>query len=82
VKFKFLGTTSPMTAFGYDFTGGKTPDVVEPAFIAKLQGNAEFECVTDSTAEVKHRAPRKDKVASFNGIEPAPVFELATGHEE
>jgi len=82
VKFKFLGTTSPMTAFGYDFTGGKTPDVVEPAFIAKLQGNAEFECVTDSTAEVKHRAPRKDKEKVSSELDTPPVFELATGNEE
>jgi hypothetical protein len=78
MKFKFLGDTKNMKVFGYDFSDGATPDVIDEFAIAKLMGNAEFEAVVESIptppakdekakTDKKEEKPKEDKPAAENG---------------
>lgn len=49
MKFKLVGDVSAHIHFGYDFSKGPQ-DVVEPEFIAKLEGNRYFEAIIDDSA--------------------------------
>jgi hypothetical protein len=46
MKFRYLGKER-MVFFGHDFSGGKTPDVMDATAIRKLSGNRFFEKVED-----------------------------------
>ncbi len=45
MKFRYVGERTNMKAFGYDFSGGATPDVSDETIIRKLSGNSHFEMV-------------------------------------
>lgn len=67
MRFRYLGDKDDMTAFGYDFRDGTTPDVTDAHAIAKLSGNNHFEAVeeeetgaTDAPVKRKGGRPRKD----------------------
>lgn len=47
MKFRYLGKNEGMIAFGYDFSGGATPDVTDEMAVRKLSGNSHFEVVRD-----------------------------------
>jgi len=51
MKFKYLGDKEEMNAFGYDFSGGNTPEVMDERIIAKLQGNGHFMAVEEGLGE-------------------------------
>ena len=53
MRFRYLGNKGEMKAFGYDFTGGATPDVTDPFVVAKLRGNSHFECVEPLMVETQ-----------------------------
>ena len=53
MRFRYLGNKDEMTAFGYDFSGGNTPDVADPHAIKKLRGNSHFECVEPLMVETQ-----------------------------
>ena len=61
MKFKYLGTNPYMVAFGYDFSGGATPDVTDERAIKKLSGNREFSAVGDSPAAVEDKPQGRQK---------------------
>lgn len=50
MRFKYLGENKGMKVFGYDFSGGKTPDVTDEKVIKKLSGNREFAMVEGGAA--------------------------------
>jgi hypothetical protein len=52
MKFKFIGDSENMIAFGYDFTNGNEPDVTDSHAIGKLSGNSFFEQVKDEEIQV------------------------------
>lgn len=47
MKFQYIAENNPMTAFGYDFTDGATPDVTEAHIIHKLAHNSHFQALGD-----------------------------------
>lgn len=61
MKFKYLGTNPYMVAFGFDFSGGATPDVTDERAIKKLSGNREFTTVEDSPAVVEDKPQGRQK---------------------
>jgi hypothetical protein len=76
MKFRYIGINENMTAFGYDFRDGKTPEVTDENAIKRLSGNRFFEgvapaeakeaatSVADAIAEVPKKKPgRKPKAA-------------------
>jgi hypothetical protein len=46
MKFRYLGNHNTMTAFGYDFSDGATPDVKDKDAIKRLSANREFEALS------------------------------------
>jgi hypothetical protein len=55
MKFRYIGSNDNMTAFGYDFRDGKTPEVTDENAVKRLSGNRFFEAV--APAEAKEAAP-------------------------
>jgi len=47
MKFRYLGDHEVMQVYGYDFSGGATPDVTDARAVAKFTGNREFELVEE-----------------------------------
>jgi hypothetical protein len=45
MRFRYIGDSKEMVAFGYDFRNGGTPEVTDPHAIGKLSGNRFFEAV-------------------------------------
>jgi hypothetical protein len=51
MKFRYIGDKENMKVFGYDFSGGQTPDVTDENAIKRLQGNHFFEVVDASGSQ-------------------------------
>jgi hypothetical protein len=69
MRFRYIGDSDNMTAFGYDFSGGATPEITDPHAIRKLIGNRFFEAVEEVTMQegsgempVKNKGGRPRKV--------------------
>lgn len=48
MKFRYIAEKENMSVFGYDFSNGATPDVIEEIYIRKLSGNNHFEAAKES----------------------------------
>lgn len=60
MKFAYVGDKIIMQAFGYDFSGGKTPDVTDANAIKRLLTNPHFECVEPLTTAEESGAGEDD----------------------
>jgi hypothetical protein len=49
MRFRYIGDSTEMIAFGYDFAGGNEPEVTDAHAIGKLSGNRFFEAVGEAT---------------------------------
>ena len=57
MKFRYIGTNENMTVFGYDFSGGLTPDVTDAVAIAKLSGNSHFVLIKEDKQDKRRHLP-------------------------
>jgi hypothetical protein len=66
MKFRYIGSSGNMTAYGYDFRGGNEPEVTDANAIKRLSGNRFFEVVEETavamTDPVKNKGGRPRKV--------------------
>jgi hypothetical protein len=47
MKFRYIGDSTEMQVFGYDFRDGATPEVTNPHALQKLSGNQFFEALPE-----------------------------------
>jgi hypothetical protein len=71
MRFRYIGDSTEMIAFGYDFRNGATPEVTDPHALRKLSGNQFFEAVEEVTMqEGSGETPPKNKGGRPRKVQP------------
>ena len=66
MRFRYLGDKENMTAFGYDFSNGATPEVEDANAVHRLNGNSHFEAVEETASPWATPRPWVDPPATKN----------------
>lgn len=62
MKFRYLGNSEEMVAYGYDFRNGNEPDVTDENAIKRLSGNRFFEALPEEEeVETEQEKPQEEQ---------------------
>jgi hypothetical protein len=80
MRFRYIGSNENMTAFGYDFRDGFTPEVTDDNAIKRLSGNRYFEALSEPSEPSEPEEPEEpEEVEEVAPLVADVIAEAQTG---